>query len=282
LDAAAHVREEGGPFRAAHELPEIGQLLQRPAYRFTPSAAVNALWKRQVSRRWLPLALFELARRRETGLLVARSGRQQKRVYFRQGSPEFVASTDREELLGVRLLQEGAVTERELYDALVVGARQGRRLGDVLLGAGRLSPRVVLRGLSEQLLERMVQLASWTNGDFSWIPGAEPNERGVRHRASGIAIVARAIHEAYDDAEVATLLGEVRSARLSGGAVRLDLTDLGLTPSQLRALDLAPDAGSLNALVADLQRNARIGVRDTLRGVFMGLSCGLLRVPGWR
>ena len=281
LDGAAQIREEGGQFRPAAELTVLAHLLRRPAYRFREAARVHALWRRPLCRRWLPVALFEVARRLETGLLIARRGRHQKRIYFRGGAPEFVASTDREELLGVRLVRSGTLTEPEVSDALIVGARQGRRLGDVLTAAGRLAPDVLLRSLSEQLLDRMAELATWRNGDLAWVPAAEPDERGVRHRASGVAIVARAIHSGYEEAEIASLLGEFRSARLSGGPVRLGVSDLALNPAQLRALDLAPDVESLNALVSTLKRDANISVADTLWGVFMGLSCGLLRVPGW-
>jgi hypothetical protein len=281
LDSATKVREEGGQFRPVTEFTVLAQLLGRPAYRFKEAVRARALWQRPLCRRWLPVALFEVARRRETGLLVACRGRHQKRIYFRAGAPEFVASTDREELLGLRLVRSQALGEQELNDALIVGARQGRRLGDVLMGAGRLTPKSLLRCLSEQLLDRMADLATWNSGELAWVPAAEPEERGVRHRASGVAIIARAIHRGYDAPEIASLLGEIRDARLSGGAVRLRLSDLALSPAQLRALDLAPDVGSLNALVDTLQRDAHIPAADTLRGVFVGLSCGLLRTPGW-
>ena len=50
-----------------------------------------------------------MAVRRETGALVLRNGQRKKRIFFVEGSPECVTSTDKRELLGEFLIRRGQV-----------------------------------------------------------------------------------------------------------------------------------------------------------------------------
>src|SRR5687767_15936266 len=55
-------------------------------------------------------------------------------------APRFVASTERSELLGVRLVQSGLASELEVNAALAFASERNLRLGEVLVTRGALRP----------------------------------------------------------------------------------------------------------------------------------------------
>ena len=278
-DAAVSLDDE--PYQPAIEVPALAQLMRRPAYGFAVDPSELALWQRPLRRRYLPSTLFELARRGESGLLLARRDDRQKRIYMRDGVPEFVASTQSSELLGSILVRDGLVGSAEVAVALLRCVQKQERLGEALIGMGLLRPAALLRSLNDQLEARFMELASWEDGQLLFVAGAVHGEAGIKPQSSGVALVARALHTSYDDDEISDLLESCRQQPIARVATEVDVTELQLTPHQHRAVELAPGALSLDVLVEQLARQAGVRPQDTLRGVFIGLCSGMLETPGW-
>jgi serine/threonine protein kinase len=275
------VLETGRQWAQAERVPGVRRLLERPAYRFAELAGASVEWRRTLRRRTLPHVLFALASRRKSGLLIVQDGRRCKRIFLRDGAPEFIASSDRQELLGVRLVEAGLVEAEQVGAALARSVELDQRLGEVLVASGRLRPTALLRTVNDQLEARFVEVGKWTSGQLVFVPGARHGEAAVHSQFSGVQLVARAVRDGYDDAEIALLLGGLREQPLARVPASVELSELELLSSQRRALELAAAAGSLNRLVTRLARDAGVRPEDTLRGVFLGLSSGLLQMPGW-
>lgn len=270
--------------RPAADVPGTAELLKRSAFQFGEPDASAVEWSSPIEARSLPARLYGLILSRATGLLVARAGGREKRVFLVEGALRFVTSSSRDELLGHRLLARRAVDEALLRAALDTRARCALRLGEILVGLGALGPTALLHELVAQLEERFVELLSWREGTLLFFRDVTSGEEEVRSQAHGPALVTRGLREHYAPDEIAALLGPAaRALLLRGDAEGVELSRLGLTQAEQRACDRALGAGTLERLVAVAEQESLAPAADALRAAFVGLSTGLLKAPsaGW-
>ncbi len=273
------VSEDGAAYVPVMEVPALAALADRPAFSFAEPPPDRVQWREPVRRPWLLARLFELARQKATGLVLLQGAERHKRVYLEDGVPYFVVSSDREELFGASLVRGGLLDAAEVTQALLLAGERGQRVGEMLVATGQLRPTALLRALIEQLETRFTELGRWQEGEVLFVPDERTTEDRVNGHATGVELAARALREGYDDREVARVLTPHFPQPVTLGGPPVELAELGLTAAQRRALELAPGASSLRALVSELARDAGIRPEETLRGVFVGICAGLLAMP---
>lgn len=124
--------------------------------------------------------LHRLAARRANGRLDVTIGGVSKQIFFRDGLLQHVVSNVAEERLGSYLLRQRALSRSELDLALEMLPLGDARLGEVLVDLAVLSRLALLRHLSGQAGERIVDVCTWPKGKFSW----QPDERAVMSESS--------------------------------------------------------------------------------------------------
>ncbi len=274
---------------AASSPAESGELpIQRApqaqrAPRFGEPLTRIASWKSALDRMTLPAVLHAVAAREETGVLVARHERREKHFYFVDGELRAARSTEHSELLGTRLLRAGRVSERDLSDALASSKASGRSLGEELVARGIVRSSSLLRELIEQVEVRFVELFGWGHGTLWFIPGAREPELEVKAPSMLPALVTHAIREAYSDDELALWFARASKLPVARGvARRVDPSKLGLSLAERRALERSFKATSIESLVSELSAERVATPRETLFGLFVGVSIGIISIPGWR
>jgi hypothetical protein len=109
----------------------------------------------------------------ETGLVrFARSSRV-KDVYLVRGAPESVNSNMSGDRFGEYLVTRGFLRLSDLERALAEMPRFSGKLGEALVGLGFMRPLDVFRLLSQQVRERVMELFTWTEGEFSLFRGLQ-------------------------------------------------------------------------------------------------------------
>ncbi|HWZ91504.1 MAG TPA: protein kinase [Polyangiaceae bacterium] len=253
------------------------------APRFGEPLTRIASWKSALDRMTLPAVLHAVAAREETGVLVARHERREKHFYFVAGELRAARSTEHSELLGTRLVRAGRVSERDLSDALATCKATGRSLGEELVARGIVRASSLVRELIEQVEVRFIELFGWNDGTLWFVPGAREPQFEVKAPAMLPALVTHAIREAYSDDELALWFARAGKLPVARGiARRVDPTKLGLSLAERRALERAIRASSIENLVAELSAERVATPRETLFGLFVGVSIGIISVPGWR
>jgi serine/threonine protein kinase len=97
-----------------------------------------------------------------------------------------------------------------------------------------------------------------------------------------LSVVSRIVRERFTVNEVAAWLSPIRRLPLNrGSSLRRDPAEFGLALGERRAIEQAPHKGSLDELGAALAAAGMAEPAEVLRGVFLGLSLGLLNAPGW-
>jgi serine/threonine-protein kinase len=273
----AHSTARSGE-RLAQAVPPVAR-----APRFGEPLTRVASWRSALDRMTLPAVLHAVAAREETGVLVARNERREKHFYFVDGELRAARSTEHSELLGTRLLRADRISEQELNDALNTCKASGGALGEELVARGIVRASSLLRELIEQVEARFNELFAWHDGTLWFVPGVRELQLEVKAPALLPALVTHAIREAYTDDELALWFaraGKLPAAR--GPARRVDPTKLGLSLAERRALERAVQATSIESLVGELSAERVATPRETLFGLFVGVSIGIIAIPGWR
>jgi hypothetical protein len=101
-------------------------------------------------------------------------------------------------------------------------------------------------------------------------------------RISILPVVCRIVRERFTVNEVAAWLAPIRRLPLNrGSSLRRDPSEFGLSIGERRAIEQAPHKRSLDELGGALAAAGMAEPGEVLRGVFLGLSLGLLNAPGW-
>jgi hypothetical protein len=282
LSARSHISLSADSFVAAGTVPALSALASHPAYRFREDDETSPEWLRRIDATRVPVALYRIAGERRTGLLSAVDGKRRKRLYFVGGEPVFVASTNRDELLGRRLVQAGLVTEEAV--ALALGRQPPLRLGEALVSFGALGAAQLVRELSAQLEERVAELGHWRAGELRFFPDVTlPEAFRLKTREPSLSLATRLVREGHPAGDIATFLRPftrevlVRPASPPRGIV---VEALGLSDAEARALAEVPSGTVVrDAVTRATQRGASMA--EALLAVFVGLTAGLLQVDGF-
>jgi hypothetical protein len=268
--------------------------LRAPLAPLTRDAA--PCWSRGLGRVEIPMVLFGIIRRSETGLLELAVGGIQKRLGFREGQLLFVDSNDASERLGERLVRSGVIAPEDVDQAIAFAAARGAqgrmRIGQAFVAMARLSASRLREELLAQRADRFVELGSWESCQATYTKAGsarDPLLRALPVRGAdapalslgeSVELAADLVNEGFDDVEIALRLAPFHASPL---ARRDWIEDVGMlvgNPDQGLALERAPGALTLNSLVAALAAEG-VSRESALRGVFLGLVAGALWMPGW-
>jgi serine/threonine-protein kinase len=264
----------GSLWAPVSQVPLFANTVSRLGPLFASIDAIQSAWRWNVMRRDLPRVLFRLAARKHNGMLVARSGRREKRVWLADGMPLFVASSDRTELLGAYLVQRGVLRRGDVDRALQASCENGGQLlGEALVQRGMVSTPVLLQVLGDQLCERFAELVRWTDGQLTFVAGQTAQVPHLPHPKSAASLIARAVRRAFDPEEIASWYLPLSASRVS--LRRGSTLDLEPTDAERRVLALAAEGPSLEGLIRDASAQ-QLPTGDIWRALYLALSAELV------
>ena len=277
------VSREGGSFRPARTFPELERLCSTIATRWDDELDGGA------TRRWpirggeWPGQLFDLVIARATGLLIARDGAHQKKVFFVDGVPEFTASTEPSEFLGAFLVARGLALPMEVEMALALAPNYGGRLGDALVGLGVLRPMELARAVVEQIRMRFIELVRWDKGEAAYLDGARTYEdESLPEAFSPIEMLVRGITAGYPPERLSAVMKAMYAAPvIAATKAAVSVASLRLSPREQTVLASVGAAKKLSDIIDDCTARGVADRVEALRAVFIGLSSRTLVSPMW-
>lgn len=276
------VSREDGPFRPARDLPELARLLVSAALAPLADEPTLPRFGWAIDRAWLPWILFDLALRKETGLLVASQGQRRKKFFLVDGAPAFTTSTDKNELLGQQLIARGLVVPMEVDMALALCPRYGGRLGDALVGLGVLRPHELFRALVAQTQDRFIDLLSWRFGRLEFMQGVRAEGEAILYGTSPVELIARGVLQGYPDSDVEEILDPFLEQELRAVASMDDtVRRLALTGREGAALLVIEQPNTIGEVVELCGLTGVASRAESLRGILVGLSARALVTTGW-
>jgi serine/threonine-protein kinase len=281
LSTRSMISRETGAFKPAAELTELGRFVSSPALRWDDEPE-SVTERARIDPSALPSNLFQLSLERETGVLVFRDGPRRKKIYLVEGTPEFVASTDKKELLGEHLVARGQVLRMEVDMALAMLPKFGGRLGDALVGLGVLRPIELFRAIHEQTQDRFVEVLRWKNGEMTFNRGVRSHEETFPLGVDPFELIVRGIRQGYDGKQLYDMLEPIENDILEPVAhppVRVE--SFRLPEREAFVLKKVDGQSTMKELIESMSSLHVADAEDVMRAVFIGLSCEVLRSLRW-
>ena len=282
IHTGTRIARESQDYKRPSAFPELTRFVTSPALRWDPGMPKDTIDRGPIDRVLLPSRLFQLAVRRETGLVLLDDGAKRKKIYVVEGVPEFVVSTEKNELLGEHLIARGQVLRMEVDMALAMLPRFGGRLGDALVGLGVLRPIELFRAIHDQTQMRYLEIFGWRRGEIGFVRGERSHEETFPLGVDPFELVARGVRENYPVAELEAILSPLEEEIVEPVVplpVRIETFRL---PEREANVLLSIDGKStLPRIVAQMSQNGTADPDEVLRAVFLGLSCEVLRSHRW-
>ncbi len=270
------ISKEGADFEPATELPELTRFITSPALTWHLEDLMRADRRGEIGAARLIPIVYQIMRDRETGVLHLWDDRRRKKIYFVDGEPEFVASTDRSELLGEYLVAHGHCLRMEVEMALALLPRYGGRLGDALVGLGVLRPVELFRAITEQVRARLIEAFRWREGRWAFARDARSHEETFPIDQSG--------YEVLRDAVVAADLTELEAGLspyweeplVFPERPRSRIDDFRLPARWTRMLASIEPPTTVGAFLADVATRSADELELGYRVIFLAITCELL------
>lgn len=174
----------------------------------------------------------------KTGCLSVTDGSKFGQIYFDRGRITFATIVNRRDRLGDLLLQQGAVTQAQLDEAVEEQARRGdRRLGEILLDMGFIDTETLTACIQHQIQEAIYYLFSWRRGNFQFEPDRRPEAGEILISVNPESLL---LEGARRIDEWSVIRKKVPSLDLvfAVDAARLEMAGVDLSPEQRQVLPL--------------------------------------------
>ncbi len=124
----------------------------------------------------LPRLLFDIWVNKLSGRLTLQQDETYKVVFFTEGTPSSVISSNDSELLGNFLVRERILSEEQLQHALQRAKAFGGRLGDALVADRLIQSHVLYEYLFKQAKLKLLDVFAWSHGTFEFTQGVSPSK----------------------------------------------------------------------------------------------------------
>ncbi len=276
------IARDEGPFAAPSAFPELMRFVTNASVHIETEASWSERPRHNIDRLSLPAWLFGLAVGRKTGAILLRHDSRRKKVFLVDGVPEFASSTDKRELLGEHLIAKGRVQRLDVEMAMSLLPGFGGRLGDALVGLGLLRPVELVRAIHEQTIDRYLELFRWREGEVAFDPGASSGEETFPLGVAPVDLVARGVRENYPAEEIQGWLNAMADAPLTPAlSPLLRLDAIRWTEAEARVLSALMGPRLLGDFLREEVTSGDVSAGEVARAVFLGLSFGVLRCPGF-
>jgi len=126
------------------------------------------------------LAVMELWRNRETGVLRCVGPLDNRTVYVSRGVPVFARSERNADRLDQMLVRQGVITPDQVQKSLEVQAKTPhKRVGQILLEMNAITLEQLHSTVKTQVQNLVLSLFTWSDGKYMFEPGALPTQEAI-------------------------------------------------------------------------------------------------------
>jgi curved DNA-binding protein CbpA/DNA-binding response OmpR family regulator len=188
---------------------------------------------------------------RMSGALLLARGTTKKIVNFDEGYPVSIRSNMLSECLGQILLEQRLISEKTLEDSLRRMKETHKHQGEVLVAMGALSPYNLSRALMLQMESKLLEIFSWTNGDFMFKKGLSRQDAPMRLERTPAALILEGIRRHYDAERIHRVLEPLSGKFLTPNPdPRRRLQDMTADANERRFIDGLDGTVKLEAALA--------------------------------
>ncbi|MFI5308189.1 MAG: protein kinase [Polyangiales bacterium] len=277
IEARTPVVKDRADAVLACELPELSRIFATPALQWDDHEISSPGRTGELNAAMLLPLIHGLAANRETGMLHLRDGSRRKKIYFVDGRPDFVASTQRREMLGTYLVEREHCLSMEVDMGLALMPQHDGRLGDALVALGVLRPVQLYRAVAAQVRERYLEAFRWRGGEYRYVRAAESREETFPIEQDAQVLMRDAalqLHPSELEAGLSPMWETVVRPSIEPPA---PISAYQMPDSWRWVLTQARGESTVGALFARCCRQSGLDEEDAMRALFLGVSCQLLQ-----
>ena len=128
----------------------------------------------------------------KTGVLTMTNGKEEAKIYIKEGSIVYASSSQKEFLLGNLLRINGILSETELQEFLKKADEEDQKLGAFLVKEGHMSKETLKKILRDQVEEILCSLFFWDSGEFEYKDVPLSVDQGLATEMNPVEIVLEA------------------------------------------------------------------------------------------
>jgi DNA-binding response OmpR family regulator/tetratricopeptide (TPR) repeat protein len=198
-----------------------------------------------------PRLLNRLYQRQDTGALFMLSGRIKKIIYFKEGHPCYIKSNRLSECLGKVLVRERMINEPQCRESLQRMKESHRQQGTVLIEMGVISPHDLVVGLELQLRTKLMDVFTWTRGEFLFKSEARVPSEVIRLDVSNATLIADGVRKTWGEKRLKGALRPYMERYIASNPdPELRFQELSLEPEEQALLDNIDGTRTLRELLA--------------------------------
>lgn len=214
----------------------------------------------------LPEVLQTVHHYRVPGVVLARRGAIEKKVYISNGDVIFATSNDLEESLGSLLLREGQLTQPQFEESVkrlleAQTARETRRHGAVLVDMGLLTKEALFAAVTRQVRGILHSLFDWEEGEVSFTVGRYRTDEIIQLEVPTRHAIVEGVKAVRDARRLVAFLGPSWTV-FDPCWVASEIGDIALDAAEMRLLQQVDGTKTLRELVglgpADAGHNAKV------------------------
>jgi uncharacterized protein DUF4388 len=183
----------------------------------------------------VPELLRSLLSSGETGVLTVRNGDSAKTISIDRGRIVYATSNNVDERLGESLLVRGKLSVRQFLEASKL-IRPDTRLGAILIELNALGPDELMPAVEHQVREILMELFTWTRGDYELVIRDLDPEGIVVLNMSTENLILEGIRRSKAWSQVTRAIGEIGTVFVPTGNTEV-LYKLDLTSEEQEILD---------------------------------------------
>lgn len=221
------------------------------------------------------LQLLELANK--TGVLTIRSERlnDEAIIHFTRGAIVFAVRRRSTRRLGQLLIRAGKLTQREVDRALELQRLDPtRRLAEILLEMGSVSEEELEHQLRFQMEETIYEVMPWDEGHFRFEERSEMTEQRLLARVRVESLLMEGARRIDEWARLEAKVGGPDTVPVLASSSEPDYTPLDLRSHEWEVLAEVDGERDIRQIAADLGRSAF----DVAKAVYGLMSTGVLDV----
>ena len=272
---SSKISKADGTYIDPSSLPELTRFVTSPGLQWKLEELAQAEKQGQLRAATLLPVFYDIVARQQTGVLHLWQRNRRKKIYFVDGRPEFVASTDKSELLGEYLVATGQCLRMEIEMALALLPKHGGRLGDALVGLGILRPVELFRAISDQVRGRLMESFRWRRGEWAFVRGARSHEETFPMGLDPYELIRDAAKEAHLE-EIESVLDPLRERVLERCDDGPPLQTFRMDRRWVSVLDSVSGDTTLGGILAR-QSGSGEDLEPAYRALYLGLACRLVR-----
>jgi serine/threonine-protein kinase len=272
---SSKISKADGTYIDPSSLPELTRFVTSPGLQWKLEELAQAEKQGQLRAATLLPIFYDIVARQQTGVLHLWQRNRRKKVYFVDGRPEFVASTDKSELLGEYLVATGQCLRMEIEMALALLPKHGGRLGDALVGLGILRPVELFRAISDQVRGRLMESFRWRRGEWAFVRGARSHEETFPMGLDPYELIRDAANEAHLE-EIESVLDPLRERVLERCDDGPPLQTFRMDRRWVSVLDSVSGDTTLGGILAR-ESGSGADLEPAYRALYLGLACRLVR-----